>query len=264
MKKLMVLAIASFGLLTGCSKEYTAKDYNSEKMVEFTDVYSDPDGNKGKSVNFYMRAMEIEKVENGRMVIGYTDEEFSSDRVIVFIADDQGVGEIKEDNYVYVEGVDDGLLDDEDYTGTDIVKIVATSSSKVASYVEAVSPTEASIDVNKQDTQNGVTIDIKNIEQSPIETRVNLTIDNASKYKYSNYDFHYALVVDGKQYETETNYDADYPEYPDDVQAGVKAEAILTFPTFDIKAAKSIKLNIEGGHSANYDIDFEDASIVIK
>lgn len=266
MRKIIFICILAFGVLTGCGSNYTSADYNSENIVDINDVYVDPETTAGKSVDFYMKVFNINEDENSRLVQGYVDPEYKNDDVIVAISNDKEVGKISEGDFLHVQGVNTGKIEGETGFGIDKswAQINSTSETKVASYLEAVSPTEETLEVNKEIKQNDVTITINKLEQSPIETRLYLSINNESKYKYSNYSFDYTLVVDGNQYEVENNYDAEYEEFVEEVQPGVNVDTMLTFPKIDIKNAKSIKLNIEAGNSANYDIEFTDKSIELK
>lgn len=266
MKRVLLVCILSLVILSACGKTYSSEDYNNENLVDIADIYADPVGNTGKSVNFYMKVFSVDEREGERWIQGYTNSDFSDQDVIVGLSSDREVGEIKEGDYVYVEGVDIGAIDGETAMGVQSTwaQVNGTAATKVVSYIEAVSPTKYSMDINKKVEQNNVAINVKKFEESPIETRLYLEIDNESKNKYTSYEFDYTLIVDGKQYDVESNYDADYEEYVNDIQPGVNVQTMLTFPQFDIENAKSIKLNIESGSSSNYDIEFDDKTLKIK
>ncbi len=256
-KKISFLLVISVILFTGCSKSYSASDYDANKLVTIDEIKSNPEETVGKSVNFYMRVFGIEQDKDGKAILGYTNESFDNDELVLRLSE-EATSKIKEGDYVYVEGVNIGL------TTGEYIQISGTDNTKVSTYKDAASPTIESIELKEENTQNKVTTKVTLIEETPIETRLYVTIDNKSNYAYSISEYDFTLIADGKQYTEKTNYDAEYPELMDDIQAGVSYDAIISFPKIDLKNSKKIDLNINDGYSDNFDLDFENIKFNLK
>src|SRR5690606_28988698 len=91
------------------------------------------------------------------------------------------------------------------------------------------------------------------IELAKEETRLFVSIENKSKDEIHFYDFDSKIVSGNQQLETETNYDAEYPELHNDILPGIKSEGIVTFPA--IPESGELKVLLEG-YSSNYQLDF--------
>ncbi len=257
-RRVSFLLIISVILFTGCTKSYSADDYDENNLVDINEMVAGPEETAGKSAKFYMQVFGIDSDAEGKVILGYTNSSFDADEVILRLPKDGDIGEVKEGDYLYVEGVNIGASDGGK------VQISANDKTKVSTYKDAASPTLESIELNKEDTQNKVSTKVTLIEETPIETRLYVTIDNQSSSAYSISDYDFALIVDGKQYAADTNYDAEYPELMDDIQPGVSYDAILSFPKIDLKNSKKIDLNIDDGYSDNFDLDFKAIKFNLK
>lgn len=264
---IVVILMCIIGIMyfTTKSKTYTSEDYNVDNKVSINEIYTNADENIGKSVDFIGKVFSVDKDEDGRYLNVYTNNTYDDNVVIVAISDDKKVSEIKENDYIKVSGVEVANLEGKTQMGVDSSwpQINARTAS-VESYKNAVSPTTYNLNVDKEQTQYKNTISISNLEQSKNETRLNVKVENKGKDKLSIYPGDFKLIVDGKQYEEENVYDANYKELPSDIQPGVNAKATIAFPHIDLKKAKLIKLKVTDVTTYNYDNEFKDYIFNIK
>ena len=74
---------------------------------------------------------------------------------------------------------------------------------------------------------------MQKVELAETETRVYVSITNNGTDTFDMYSFNAKLIQNGKQYEEEANYEADYPEIQNDLSIGVTTEGIITFPPIE-------------------------------
>jgi hypothetical protein len=138
------------------------------------------------------------------------------------------------DDYVRVIGKVGGTFEGENMMGGKITapKIVADSVEKI-SYVEAVSPTIKSVEINSTQNQLGYELTLKKVEFASKETRIYISIKNNGSSNFSAYSFNTKIRQGDKQYEEQTNYDADYQELQSDLMPRATTEGIITFPALE-------------------------------
>jgi len=221
--------------LVGCggsnkdkSKKTEKKDFITEDQID--SMYSNPDEFKGKYVTLVGQVFgSLENYKDQVSFQMFGDPEGYEKNTIIY-CEKSLAKDLKSDSYVTVTGRIEGTFDGSNAFGGKITapKINA-EKIEVSSYIDVVSPTLKSVEVNDIRTSNGVTVTLQKVEFSPIETRVYLSIDNQSANEYSFYPYSSKVVQNSKQFEQESNYYADYPEINSDILAGVKSEGILVF-----------------------------------
>ena len=102
---------------------------------------------------------------------------------------------------------------------------------EVSSYIDVVSPTIATAAAAQPTVdQNGYAVTLEKVELAEDETRLYVSITNNGTGNFSLYSFNSTIIQDGTQYESQFNYDADYPELQTDIRPGVTTKGIMTFP----------------------------------
>ena len=86
------------------------------------------------------------------------------------------------------------------------------------------------------------------------ETRVYVTAKNDAKDEFSIYTYSAVITQNGKQYEQDDNWDADYEELQSELKPGITSSGILVFPKIE---QKDFKLIIDGS-SDDWDIEINE------
>ena len=118
--------------------------------------------------------------------------------------------------------------------GTSIsAPLIITTNIKKSSYIDVCSPTIKSVNVNQKQSQYGCDVIVDKVEFASDETRVYVTVTNNSNYNFNVYMYSAKLTQNGKQYEYESNYDADYEEIQTEILPGITTSGIITFPSIN-------------------------------
>jgi len=175
----------------------------------FAGVEYDSDG-----VYFQLLADPVNRDFN--TVVAYHDPEF----------------ELEDDDYVKLTGEVVDVYEGENMMGGTIVApAVLAHEIEILSYKDAVMPTIATAAAsNGTIDQLGYEVTVENIELAEQETRVYISIQNNGAHEFSLYGFNTVLIQDGTQYETQSNYEADYPEHQSQIRPGITTEGVIVFP----------------------------------
>ena len=105
---------------------------------------------------------------------------------------------------------------------------------------------------------DGITINITKIEFAEKETRVYLAITNnlIDGSNFSLYQFDSCIVYNQKQYEQNTNYDANYPSINTEIVNGVSTDGIITFKPIDFSSGGEIKILLDSSLKYKYENDY--------
>lgn len=251
MKKFMSIASVLLLALTGCGSNYSADDYNAEEVIKSADLKTSDDI-EGKSVDMIGMVVDenMQTEEDGPY---YTvlepvegdpiNDKYITDNVEVY--NTEGKVDATLGDYVEVTGVVTGVADEDNYLpGIPMVEIV---EAKPLTETQALSPALKTVDVNKTETKSDVTFTLKSIEFSPVETRLNVTIDNQTNYEANISDYDTTLIVDGKNYESGSDFwSEDTVELPSTTYPKSTSEGVISFPPLDYKTASDFKLVVEG------------------
>lgn len=210
-----------------------ATTVNETKLTEseIKQMYSNPDDFKGRKIELLGKVLSNAEYDEDAVYFQmYGDIKNSSNNTVVGFANPDF--KVEEGNYVKVIGTVKDKFEGENALGGKITApTILADSVEVLSYQEAVAPTTKEIiPENNSIDQLGYKVTINKIELSEPETRVYLTVENNGSGKFSLYDFNSILIQDGKQYENQDNWAADYPEIQTDLRVGVSTEGIITFP----------------------------------
>ena len=140
--------------------------------------------------------------------------------------------EIENNDYVRLTGEVSGVFEGENMMGgTIIAPSILAHEIEVLSYKDAIMPTIATASAsNNTIEQLGYSVTVQTIELAEQETRVYISIQNNGANEFSLYEFDALLIQDSTQYEHQPNYNADYPEYQNNIRPGITTEGVIVFP----------------------------------
>ncbi len=236
------------------SSTSSSKDTSPLSDSEIKELYTNPDKFEGRTVTLSGQVFsEPEYDESGVYFQMFIDVENAEGNTIVAYPDPDF--ELESDDYVKLTGAVAGTFEGTNAFGGTVTapQIIATELEK-SSYAEVVAPALKTVELDDATgTQYGYTVSVTKIEFAENETRVYVTVNNNGSDTFSLYSFDAKVIQDGKQYEEESNYDADYPEVQSDLLPGATTEGIITFPAME---QKDLQIVLEA-YSENYDEDIE-------
>lgn len=260
MKKLFtVLTIILF--LVGCSSE---KTYEFDKNTildsfEMEQAFSNSKDNKGKSVEFSGRIFNEIQQDDGFIYYQIFRDFEKSDKSTAIRVKKELAGDISIDSFVLVNGVILGEMQAKNAFNADISSpIIDVNEIVVGTFDQTVAVANKTININKEESQNGHSVSLERIEFSDYDTRLFLTVKNDSNDKVSLYPFNASLVVNGRNYKEEYNYYIDYPEIDSELQPGTESKGVISFPKMDSNNLGTIKVIFERPYSSNWETDFND------
>lgn len=262
MRKFMSLLIIA-GLCLGLSGCGGGDGAPKEKVFltedEYASLYTSPNDYKGKYVELTGKIFTDPEVEDGKFAIQMWGDPDNNDKNTI-VTGENPEGGLKADTYVKVVGYVAGTFEGENAFGTKITAPQITAESiEVVDYATAVSPSLKTIEPNVSMEQFGTTITVTKVEFAKAETRVYFKIENNSANKFNFYTFNTKITQNGKQFEEQDNYNADYEEPSSDILAGITSEGVVAFPVLE-QANFTI---ITDAHSDDYHEDFVDYTFEI-
>ncbi len=233
-----------------------------EPAVSFTNenwglALADPDKYKGSPVTLTGRVFTEPEVDEDLLCFQmWTDPENSEGNTAACAA--STIASVASDDYVMIEGT---LFDKFEGTnlfgGTLTVPMVLATSVEKTTRSEIIAPALVVIEVNAPQTQHGLTVTVGKVEIAAAETRVWVTISNASVEKASAYDFGALLVQGNRQFETKYSFDTGLPELPDAILPGIEASGVILFEPIDASTGQA-RLVWDGPRTDDYSLDFAD------
>lgn len=253
----LLLCACSGGDATPEQEETPAEPKEPLPASELKKVFSDPESYIG------------ERVELGGVV--FTAPEYGEDTVTFQMWSDPvnrewntivGYGnpnldiDLEEGQYVKVIGEIETVFEGENMWGATITApAISAENVEISSYMDVVAPTIATAAAASPSIdQNGYVVTAEKVELSDTETRLYLSVSNNGSGNFNLYTFNMYLIQDGTQYETQTNFDGDYPELQNDIRPGVTSEAIITFPPIQ---QTDFQIVMEG-RSDNWEENFDE------
>lgn len=235
-----------------------SKPYLTEEQIN--KMYSNPKSYIGENVKIIGKVFSVEKYDYGYALQIFRDIQNLEQNTVVYYYSTSPI-EIKEDDYIAIDGyVSDIFKGQNAYGGVVTAPLIITYGVEKSSYMEACSPTIKSVEVNQTQTQHGCTITLSKVEFAKNETRVYVTVTNNSSYEFSVYTYSAKATQAGKQYEYESNYEADYEELQTDLLAGITSSGVITFPAMN---QADFNFIIEGS-SDNWQLRFNPYQFNIK
>ena len=268
---LLVLVLAGCGDSSptssgnGESSEGTKKEKTTEAKLlskgDFEKMFSDPKKYKGSTVDFYAKVfVEPERDSEGTYLQAFANNNDERNTIIMIKDPD---ADVNIEDIIHVTGTIIEVFKGENAFGGQITapSILADKIEK-SDYQTAFAPAKETIEVNDEKDQHGYKLTVEKVEIADIETRIYVKVMNETVDKISFYSFDAKLVANGKQYEEEMNYEANYPEVQSDILPGVGTEGLIVFPRLP-DDVDTFQLYFEGS-SDNWELDFEPFVFEIK
>lgn len=230
----IVVILALFFFLGGNSTSVDdGSSYSEDNMLEDNSaLFSNPDSCIGKSVNICGQIFnEVPSDGEGTYFQMYTDAENYEDDVMVYVADGY---QVEEEKNVRVKGVVSDTYTGENMLGGEITcAVISANSVEDVSYAEAYAPALETAETSAVLKGGDVEVSVEKVEFAESETRLYVTVTNNGSDTADASPYCAVLVQNGKQYEYEENYSADYELLPDEIKPGVTASGVMVFPAID-------------------------------
>ena len=205
----------------------------SESEIER--FYSAPQEFEGRGITIGgMVAVGVQYEGETPYIQIYTDPESYGDMVMVVCEDASTPHEVGD--YVMVSGNVGEVMQGYNAFGAVIsMPSIYADSIKKSSYIDVVSPTIQEVGgyARTPATQYGYSVAIDKIQFAENETRIYMIVENHGAGNLTLWDSSARLIQNGKQYEPQMNYVADYPSIQDNIAVGVRTEGIITFPAIE-------------------------------
>lgn len=215
-------------------------------------MYTNPDKYKGRTVSLSGQIFsEPEKDESGFYLQIFSDPENYQGNTVVFVPDTQI--EVSTNDYVKLTGIVSGTFSGTNAMGGTVsAPIITASKFEKSNYIDVMAPALTTLELNSTQTQLGYTVTLSKIELAENETRLYVTVKNEGIANFNLYSFNSKLIQNERQYEEQSNYNADYPEIQTDLVPGVTTDGIIVFPKIE---NTNFKVILEG-YSSDYNEDF--------
>lgn len=226
------------GKTTWKSGQVEIGTYKDDKIVplkgdEIKTLYTSTENFKGRCVEIIGKVFNSPEYVDGAVSFQmWADTENSNNNTIVYVAD--GDFKVKADDYVKIVGIVGDVFKGKNAFGADVsAPTVKAREYSVITYQEAVMPAISKKEINQTQTQFGYNVTLQKVEFAQKETRVFVKVENKGGAKFNLYSFNSKITQNGKQYEEQSNWDADYPKIQTDLIVGSTTEGIIVFPALE-------------------------------
>lgn len=249
---IVALAVGSVLLFTRDTQPKYDKN-GKPVFVELTnEVYTNAKQYLGYHVQIKGRVFQVmsdDGVHKGIQV--WIDPETCEQNIMIYYNTKTNV---KQGDYISCTGYIDSVNEYKNaYGATLYAPLLYSDDLETATYIDVMAPTLDSIVPEKLIQEvAGYSLAIEKVEFAKNETRVYVTAKNNGKNSLYVGE---AIIVQGeKQYNSTTNYEANYDTIPYEMVKGVSASGIIVFPPM---SSDSFKLTIDV-HSDDYDEKIDD------
>ena len=195
MKQKICGLLAMLLLLSGCGSS-TPTDTSPMSEDEITQMYSDPDSFKGRTLELYGRVFNEPEYDDDGVYFQMWGDPENGERNTIVACKDTSL-KLQDDDYVHILGSVSGKHEGENALGSKITApAIVADSVEVVTYQEACAPTlyTATVQTAAQ-TQCGYTVSVDSVELAEKETRVAVTVTNNGRREH---DRHHHLPGTGK------------------------------------------------------------------
>lgn len=206
-------------------------------------LFTDPESLKDQAILLVGQVFNGPTQEGDQMFVQiHTNVSEYTDNVAVFY--DPSLITLKDDDYIMVFGAVGEVKEGTNIFGATVSSpTVQALAISTVSYSDAVSPTLATVEVNQTQDQNGYSLTVQKVEFAADQTRVYVSATNNGTADFNLYEFNCKISQNGKQYDEESDYMADYPEVSSDLKPGNTSEGVITFPAIE---QASFQLTLDG------------------
>lgn len=250
MKRIISVISVLLLVLSGCGSSYSAEDFNPDEVIKSAEITSNEEilGSSVEMIGAVASDPEADDDGTYYTIMTSVDGDPINDKYIsseVLITDPNGKIDATYGDYLDVTGVVTAVeLEDSYLPSTPVVEVV---EAKPMTQTEALSPALKTVDVNKSQTKSDVTLTLKSIEFSPIETRLNVAVDNQTNYEADLSEYGSKIVVDSKNYEPGSDFWSDeIVDLPSDTLPKSMSEGVIAFPALDYENITDFKFVMSG------------------
>ena len=246
---LAALVLGAILLLNRDTQPKLDKDGNPV-FVELTNgVYTNAKSYKGYHINIKGKVFQVMS-DNGNVkgIQVWLDPDTCEQNLMIYYNTNV---DVKQGDYIICSGYIDSVTEYKNaYDAKLFAPLVISSDLKKSTYMEVMAPATETIAVkNIKQEKYGYSVLFEKVEFSEKETRVYVTAKNDGK-ETLYFDADGAVILqDGKQYNAESNFDANYDEIPYEIVKGATSSGIIVFPKIN---TKDFDLTIDV-HSENSD-----------
>ena len=238
---------------------YHNDEIQPEPAENIANMYKNPEEYKYHCFTLTGKVFNVVGMSDGQLHFQMNQDTENAENNTYVIYDDDI--KLSEDDYVIVTGTVQGTEEYENMLGGTVETVMFHASSvEVVDYKDAVAPTLKEVQVNESKTQYGYKVTVEKVEFAEKETRVYVKVDNGGKSTVSIYAYDAIAVQNGKQYQHEDNWEAEYPELQSDLRSGNSTEGVLVFKGLEQKYFKVIM----GGYSDDWEEDIKDFEINVN
>ena len=223
--------------------------------IEVKQMYSNPKDFVGRRVELVGKVFSTPEYDKDGVYFQMWGDPENSDlnTVVAYFNPEMN---LNGNEYVRIVGEVADVFEGENMMGGKIIAPgIRADSLEVISYMDAVAPTmyTATATTSSVD-QYGYVVTIQKVELAESETRAYVSVTNNGSEVFDLYKYSAKIIQNGKQYEQESNYNADYPDVQGDLSVGVTTEGIITFPAIESAPFQIII----PGRSENWNEDIKD------
>lgn len=230
-----ILAVIIAGVLFFINRDTKPKfDKNGNPIfVELTnEVYTNAEKYKGFHVDIkgqVFQILEDDGISKGIQI--WLDPETCEQNLVIYYT--SGV-DVKQGDYISCSGYIDSVVEYKNtYNAKRNAPLVHSADLKKTTYKDVMAPTIETINLeNLQKESKGYAVVVEKVEFSETETRVYVSVENNGKAALYFGDA--VILQEGKQYNSSTNYDADYEKVAHEIIKGAKSSGVIVFPAVNI------------------------------
>ena len=260
------ISLASSAVLAGCGSQDPAERVYIDE-AEIDAMFAKPGDYKGKWVKLPGKVLGASSKEGDTTSLQAYYDIMTLDRTYVVRSDTTSEA-FSSDEFIFVDGKIDGTFTGENSFGAKItMPLITNAEIKKSSYIETVAPATSVVEPAVSVTQNDVVFSCDKVEYADSETRVYLTVNNATPEGVQFGDYGICLLVGSQQVSQDSSSmgslsDPDsYPKLSNDLVAGASTSGVVVFPKMD--AGQAFQIIIPDIMSDDYTVTFEDVTLDI-
>lgn len=220
----IVATVTTVFLLVRDTKPKYDKDGNPVFVELTNEVYTNAKDYLGYHINIKGKVFQV-MGDNGasKGIQIWLDPDTCEQNLMIYYTSD---AEVKQDDYIMCSGYIDSVTKYKNAYDAELhVPLVYSTDLKKVTYIDVMAPATETITPEALKYEKfGYSISIDKIEFSEKETRVYATATNNGKALLNVGDA--VIVQDGKQYNSESNYEANYDEIPYEIVKGASSSGI--------------------------------------
>ena len=260
------IGLASSAVLSGCDSQDPAERVYIDE-AEIDAMFAKPDGYKGKWVKLPGKVLGASSKDGDTTALQAYYDIVTLDRTYIVRSDTTSEA-FAGDEFIFVDGKIDGTFTGENSFGTEVtVPLITNAEITKSSYIDTVAPATTVIEPAVSVTQNDVVFSCDKVEYAASETRVYLTVNNATPEGLQFGAYGICLLAGGQQVSQDNSSmgrysdPGSYPELGYDLVAGASTSGVAVFPKMD--AGQAFQIIIPDIMSDDYTVTFEDVTLDI-